>query len=75
MKMREAPWTAAVNLPPWNPLAKAVATATALQGAFGAGFFRALRSRNRKSKFDSTFLFIFITSIRTFDLTRAGAIC
>jgi hypothetical protein len=34
MKMREAPWSAAAKLPPWNPNQKAVAGATALQGAF-----------------------------------------
>ena len=36
MKMREAPWSAAARLPPWNPRQKAVAGATALQGASGA---------------------------------------
>jgi hypothetical protein len=36
MKMREAPWSAAAKLPPWNPNQKTVAGATALQGAFGA---------------------------------------
>jgi hypothetical protein len=34
--MREAPWSAAAKLPPWDANLKAVAGATALQGAFGA---------------------------------------
>ena len=36
MKMREAPWSAAAMQSPWNPRQKAVAGATALQGASGA---------------------------------------
>jgi hypothetical protein len=43
MKMREAPWSAAAKLPPWNPNQKAVAGATALQGAFGASIFKAAK--------------------------------
>jgi hypothetical protein len=43
MKMREAPWSAAAELPPWNPNQKAVAGATALQGAFGTTIFKAAK--------------------------------
>jgi hypothetical protein len=43
MKMREAPWSAAAELPPWNPNQKAVAGATALQGAFGTTIFIAAK--------------------------------
>ena len=42
--MREAPWSAAAKLPPWNPNQKAVAGATALQGAFGASIFEAAKN-------------------------------
>jgi len=44
MKMREAPWSAAAELPPWNPNQKAVAGATALHGAFGTTLFKAARN-------------------------------
>jgi hypothetical protein len=43
MKMRAAPWSAAAELPPWNPNQKAVAGATALQGAFGTIIFKAVK--------------------------------
>jgi hypothetical protein len=43
MKMREAPWSAAAELPPCNPNQKAVAGATALQGAFGTTIFKAAK--------------------------------
>jgi hypothetical protein len=43
MKMREAPWSAAAELPPWNTNQKAVAGATALQGAFGTTIFKAAK--------------------------------
>jgi hypothetical protein len=43
MKMREAPWSAAAELPPWNPNQKAVAGATALQGAVGTTIFKAAK--------------------------------
>jgi hypothetical protein len=44
MKMREAPWSAAAELPPWNPNQKAAAGATALQGAFGTTIFKAAKN-------------------------------
>jgi hypothetical protein len=43
MKMREAPWNAAAALPPWIPNDKAVADATALQGACGTTIFMAAK--------------------------------
>jgi hypothetical protein len=43
MKMREAPWSAAAKLPPWNPNQEAVAGATVLQGAFGTTIFKAAK--------------------------------
>jgi len=43
MRMREAPPSAAAKLPPWNPNQKAVAGATALQGACGAMILKAAK--------------------------------
>jgi hypothetical protein len=50
MKMREAPGSAAAELPPWNSNQKAVADATALQGAFGATILKAVKALSRSAK-------------------------
>jgi hypothetical protein len=50
MKMREAPWSAAAELPPWIPNDKAVADATALQGAFGTTIFTAAEQEDVNAK-------------------------
>jgi hypothetical protein len=45
MKMREAPWSPAAKLPPWIQNDKAVADATALQGAFSTITFMEVVSK------------------------------
>jgi predicted metalloprotease with PDZ domain len=61
-----APWSAAAKLPPWNSREKAVAGATALQGAFGA------RTNHQSSEGSPQFVFVLDTMRTTAEILRSA---